>query len=331
MITNNVTVAMFSVLTFCFVSTALQAADSNALTDEPITPIPLKVELDQEKVTLGEGLFNDVRLTKNNKMSCASCHQLRNGGDDNLAIGVTPAGTSHIINTPTIFNARFNFRQNWDGSAASLEEQIEKLISNHLEADTTWEILLNKISSDIEITKLFDNIYIDGITKANYLDALTAFEKSLITPNARFDQYLRGNSDAITDEEKKGYALFKKYGCISCHQGINIGGNLFQRFGIFYNYLKKRGDITTADYGRQNITNRERDKHVFKVPTLRNIELTAPYFHDGKTESLGNAILIMGQTQLGVTISNKDITMIEKFLKTLTGEYKGILLGAEES
>ena len=131
--------------------------------------------------------------------------------------------------------------------------------------------------------------------------------------------------------KKEGYTLFKSYGCISCHQGINIGGNLFQKFGIFYNYLEKRGNITTVDYGRQNVTDRLRDKHVFKVPTLRNIELTAPYFHDGTILSLDSAILIMGKTQLGVTINNKDIIKIKMFLKTLTGEYKGVLLSAEPS
>lgn len=332
MITNNAHVAVFSLLAFCVWSTAVFAADKNgAHLDEPITPIPLTVELSQDKVSLGEKLFNDVRLTQNNTMACSSCHQLNNGGDDNLAIGITPQGDNHIINTPTVFNARFNFRQNWDGGTRNLEEQIEKLLRSHLEANIEWDELLEKIYIDTEYKKLFNAIYTDGITKENYLNALTEFEKSLVTPNSKFDQYLRGNNNAISDDEKEGYTLFKDYGCISCHQGVNVGGNLFQKFGIFYNYFDKRGNITTADYGRQNITGRYRDKHVFKVPTLRNIELTAPYFHDGKTLSLQSAILIMGKTQLGITINKKDVIKIEMFLKTLTGEYKGILLSAEKS
>lgn len=323
---------MFSLLTLCVCSTAIFADENNTVhLDEPITPIPLTVELDQDKVSLGEKLFNDVRLTQNNTMACSSCHQLDNGGDDNLPIGITAQGEDHTINTPTIFNARFNFRQNWDGSTVNLEEQIEKLMQNHLESDTNWGELLEKLYIDTEYKKLFNVIYTDGITRDNYLDALTEFEKSLVTPNSKFDQYLRGNKNAISDDEKEGYALFKNYGCISCHQGVNVGGNLFQKFGIFYNYFDKRGNITTADYGRQNITGRHRDKHVFKVPTLRNIELTAPYFHDGKTQSLESAILIMGKTQLGITINKRDVTKIEMFLKTLTGEYKGILLSEEKS
>jgi len=328
MITNNAYVAMFSILAFCVSSSALQAADHVTRSKEPILPIPLSTDLNQDKVSLGEKLFNDVRLTDNNSMACSSCHQLINGGDDNLAIGVTPDGKSHVINTPTVFNASYNFRQGWDGATANLKDQIKKLAPNHLAANADWETLLTKIDDDSEYRKLFNRIYLDGITKENYLDSLTEFEKSLVTPNARFDQYLRGDNDAISAEEKEGYTLFKDYGCVSCHQGINIGGNLYQKFGIFYNYFDKRGDITTADYGRLNITHRERDRYVFKVPTLRNIELTAPYFHDGKTASLKSAILIMGEMQLGVVISNKDALKIEMFLKTLTGEYKGTLLSA---
>lgn len=331
MISNNTHIATFSLLMLCLLSTAVLAEDEGSHNGEPILPIPLTVELSQDKVSLGEKLFNDVRLTKNNTMSCSSCHQLTNGGDDNLAIGITPDGNRHIINTPTVFNARFNFRQNWDGSAATLKDQIEKLIHSHLEANTSWETLLDKIKADSYYKKQFNDIYINGITKETYLDALTEFEESLITPNSRFDQYLRGNVQAITAEEKEGYALFKGYGCISCHQGVNVGGNLFQKMGIFYSYFDKRGNITTVDFGRQNTTDRQRDKYVFKVPSLRNIELTAPYFHDGKIESLEDAIFIMGKTQLGITIRKKDVAKIELFLKALTGEYKGIPLSEGNS
>lgn len=331
MISNNTHIVTFSLLMLCLLSTAVLAEDGGPNNGEPILPIPLTVELSQDKVSLGEKLFNDVRLTNNNTMSCASCHQLTNGGDDNRETSITPDGKRHIINTPTVFNARFNFRQNWDGSAATLEDQIEKLIHNHLEANTDWETMLNKIKADSYYGREFNDIYINGITKETYLDALTEFEKSLITPNSRFDQYLRGNGQAISNEEKEGYTLFKEYGCISCHQGVNVGGNLFQKMGIFYSYIDERGNITAVDYGRQNNSDRLRDKYVFKVPGLRNVELTAPYFHDGKVKSLEDAILIMGKTQLGISINKKDAAKIEMFLKSLTGEYKGIPLSEGNS
>jgi len=290
---------------------------------EPIQPIPVDTSLDPDKVALGSLLFNDTRLSNDNSLSCASCHKLESGGDDDLATGISLGGNSHVVNTPTVFNARYNFRQQWDGAAASLDDQVDHVLHNHMEADSNWNELLTKLNSDATLVNEFKHIYKDGINKTNYLDALTEFQKSLVTPNSRFDQYLLGNYEAITDDEKKGYLRFKELGCISCHQGINIGGNLFQKFGIFYDYLGERGDIINADYGRINVTNRETDMYVFKVPTLRNIEVTAPYLHDGKAETLEEVIAIMGKTQIGKNINEDDVALLEKFLKTLTGEYRG--------
>ena len=290
---------------------------------EPIQPVPVDSTLDPDKVALGSVLFNDPRLSKDNSLSCASCHKLESGGDDDLATGLALGGNAHVVNTPTVFNSRFNFRQLWDGGATSLEDQIDHVLHNHMEAGSNWNELLTKLNEDTALVSTFKQIYSDGITKANYLDALTEFEKSLITPNSRFDQYLLGNHEAITDEEKEGYSRFKEFGCISCHQGVNVGGNLFQKFGIFYNYLAERGDIINADYGRINVTNREVDMHVFKVPGLRNVEVTAPYLHDGNAKTLEEAVAIMGKTQLGKTINETDVNLLVKFLKTLTGEYNG--------
>lgn len=331
MISNNAMIAVFSILTLSMASCMVHAEEKQRLIDEPILPIPLQVKLDPDKVKLGERLFNDTRLNKNNTLSCATCHQLESGGDDNLVSSITSEAKTQTINTPTIFNSRYNFRQNWDGSAEDFADHIDKLITGKKEADTSWDLIIEKINADTDLSRSFTSLYISGITKENYLDALVEFERSLITPNSRFDQYLRGDDDAINGDEKKGYALFKDYGCISCHQGINVGGNLFQKFGIFYNYFDKRGDVTRVDNGRNNITGRDIDYHVFKVPSLRNIALTSPYFHDGKTPSLKSAILLMGKTQLGVSISGHDAHMIELFLNTLTGEYKGELLTDGES
>jgi cytochrome c peroxidase len=177
----------------------------------------------------------------------------------------------------------------------------------------------------------FSSVYSEGISRDTYVDALTEFGKSLVTPNARFDQYLRGDDDAITEKEKHGYQLFKDLGCISCHQGINIGGNLFQKLGIFYNYFASRGNIQHADYGRMNVTEKQSDMHVFKVPSLRNVEVTAPYLHDGTAETLEDVVVIMGRTQLGRNIRSTEVDLIVAFLKTLTGEYKNKLLGEKHS
>ena len=323
MITDLARFALLPVILYaCHGSVSAEELIVPAL-NEPIQPIPVDSSLDPGKTALGALLFNDTRLSRDNSLSCASCHKLESGGDDNLATGLSLTGSTHVVNTPTVFNTRFNFRQQWDGASASLEEQIDHVVHSHLEADSNWNELLAKLNNDNELIDEFKKSYADGITRENYLDALTEYTKSLVTPNARFDQYLLGKRDAITDEEKAGYQRFKELGCISCHQGINVGGNLFQKFGIFYDYFAERGNIINADYGRINITNREADMYVFKVPTLRNVEVTAPYLHDGNVETLEGAIAIMGRTQIGKAISEDDIRLLAKFLKTLTGEYQG--------
>jgi cytochrome c peroxidase len=155
------------------------------------------------------------------------------------------------------------------------------------------------------------------------LDALAIFQRSLITPNARFDRYLKGERDAITADEERGYQLFKAYGCIACHQGANVGGNLFQKFGIFQDLFAGQKTLTKADLGRFTITGVESDRHVFRVPSLRNVAVTAPYFHDGRTASLADAVKIMARNQLGRELDQRDADLIVKFLGTLTGEYRG--------
>ena len=289
---------------------------------EPIFPIPQKVEVDENKVKLGEILFFDSRLSKNNTLSCASCHQLDTGGDDNVAIGISISGGLHIINTPSIFNAVYNFRQNWNGSAKSLHEQIELLMISQHEFDNTWDTVVAKLASDTNLINKFTLNYADGITKNNIIDALVEFEKTLITPNSRFDRFLRNESNDLTKEELAGYKLFKELGCISCHQGINIGGNLYQKFGVFYNYLAEQGNKSKSNHGRMKITGRLIDDNVFKVPSLRNIAVTAPYFHDGSANTIVEAIDIMGRTQLGRDLDIDEIILIKAFLQTLTGEYK---------
>jgi cytochrome c peroxidase len=169
----------------------------------------------------------------------------------------------------------------------------------------------------------FERIYSDGLTQFNIKDAIIAYELSLTTPNARFDRFLRGDKKALTASEKEGYQLFKGYGCISCHQGMNVGGNLFQPFGIIGNYFTDRGKVTHADLGRFNVTQDEADRHVFRVPSLRNVALTPPYFHDGSAQTLEKAIAVMVKYQLGRPLEQEQIERIAQFLRTLTGEYRG--------
>ncbi|OCR02112.1 cytochrome B6 [Oscillatoriales cyanobacterium USR001] len=290
---------------------------------EPIQPIPLHIDLNLNKVALGEKLFNETKLSHNNNISCASCHNLKTGGTDNLVYSFSTSGTFTLVNTPTIFNVGFNFRQFWDGRSETLEEQIDGPLNSSHEMGSNWPEIISKLKQDPNYVSTFKQLYQDSITRENTKDALATFMRSLYTPNSRFDKYLRGDTNAITNEEKKGYSLFKNYGCISCHQGINVGGNMFQKFGILNDYFANRGNITKSDSGRANITQEPSDDRVFKVPSLRNVELTAPYFHDGSTKSLENAVTVMAKYQLGRTLSKEEIALIIKFLKTLTGEYQG--------
>ncbi len=293
---------------------------------EPIQPIPLYIELDEKKVELGKRLFHDPRLSGDNSISCVSCHNLAAGGVDRLPNSIGINGAVGSINSPTVFNSGFNFRQFWDGRAETLEDQIDGPIHSPTEMGSSWPEITLKLNESSEYVTTFEELYPDGITGDNIKDAIATFERSLYTPNSRFDQFLRGNSQAITDEEKEGYRLFKEYGCISCHQGVSVGGNLYQKFSIIGNYFTDRGNITEADLGRFNVTGEEQDRHVFKVPSLRNVALTPPYLHDGSVQTLQETISATGSYQLGRPLSPEETMLIEKFLHTLTGEYKGVSL-----
>ncbi len=289
---------------------------------EPIKPIPTELHLDQRKVELGERLFNDPRLARDGATACASCHDLNNGGGDSGMHANTASKMGGALNTPTVFNCGFNFRQFWDGRAATLEEQVDGPLLNPTEMASTWSETLAKLRADPAYVTEFRALFGGEIQPAQVRSAIAEFERSLITPNSRFDQYLRGKQDAITAEEKEGYRKFKAYGCASCHQGVNVGGNMFEQLGAVADYYSER-KATSADLGRFNVTHNEEDRHVFKVPGLRNVALTAPYFHDGSAETLEEAIEVMGQYQLGRKLSQEDIEEISSFLETLTGEYRG--------
>ncbi|MBI3418233.1 MAG: cytochrome-c peroxidase [Verrucomicrobia bacterium] len=293
---------------------------------EPIRPIPLTVKLDARKVALGNRLFHEPMLSKDNTVSCATCHELSKGGTDQRARSVGIKGAEGPINAPTVFNCALNFKQFWDGRAETLEEQVEGPTQAPAEMGATWEDMLAKLQRSSDYATAFKAIYLDGVQRKNVKDAIAEFERSLITPNARFDQYLRGDDKALTDDEKEGYRKFKGYGCISCHQGVNVGGNMFQPLGVMGDYFGDRGNVTKTDLGRFNVTGDEDDKYKFKVASLRNIALTGPYFHDGSAKTLEEAVTVMAKYQLGRALPPKDLEQVVMFLKSLTGEYNGKLL-----
>jgi cytochrome c peroxidase len=299
------------------------SAVTHAQSDEPIKPLPIDARLDAKKVALGEKLFNDKRLSRTNTVACVSCHNLSKGGVDGLATSVGIGGAKGPINAPTVFNASLNFRQFWDGRAASLEEQATGPVHNPLEMGSTWAEVVGKLTKDDALASQMKQSYPDGIQAKTIQDALAVYQRSLTTPNARFDKYLRGDKAALSADELKGYQLFKANGCVACHQGVNVGGNMFQTFGVMGDYFGKRGNVSAADLGRFNVTKSEGDKHVFKVPSLRNVALTAPYFHDGSARTLGDAVDVMFKFQLGRPASAQDKELIVKFLHTLTGEHNG--------
>jgi len=290
---------------------------------EPILPLPLTITLNEAKVLLGEKLFEDPQLSRTNLVSCSSCHSLSTGGTDRLVHSVGVANRVGSINAPTVFNSGLNSKQFWDGRAESLEAQIDGPTHEFNEMDSSWPEILNKLKLSPEYRAVFALTYPEGIRIDTIKDAIATFERSLSTPNSRFDRFLRGDASVLSQEERDGYRLFKDYGCSSCHQGANVGGNMFEKFGVMGDYFADRGKPTKADLGRFNVTGDEADRHVFKVPGLRNVTLTAPYFHDGSAVTLEDAVAIMAKYQLGRRLSSVELQKITSFLKTLSGEYKG--------
>ncbi|MEI7842318.1 MAG: cytochrome-c peroxidase [Gallionellaceae bacterium] len=300
------------------------AAINQVKLDYGITqPLPEQVELNAEKVALGERLFRDPRLSGNDTVSCASCHNLQLGGVDGLAHSVGINGGLSAVNAPTVFNSGFNFVQFWDGRAATLEEQIDGPVNNPKEMGSNWQQVIGKLNQDKTYLTQFRHLYSVGISPGNIKDAIATFERSLITPNSRFDQFLRGNKAALSEQAQNGFVLFQSYGCASCHQGINLGGNMFEKMGLLGDYFADRGNETEADIGRFQVTRNPEHMHEFKVPSLRNVARTAPYFHDGNAQTLQQAVATMARYQLGRNLTSDEIADICAFLESLTGEYQG--------
>ncbi len=232
------------------------------------------------------------------------------------------------MNAPTVFNAYYNFVQFWDGRAATLADQAAGPPVNPVEmACNSFDEICDKLKADETFNKAFTEVYADGINQANITNAIQEFEKTLLTPNSRFDKYLKGDKTAMNADEVAGYELFKKYNCATCHVGENMGGQSYELMGIKQDYFADRGtELTNEDNGRYKETKDERDRHRFKVPGLRNIALTAPYYHDATQATLEDAVVSMARYEVGEELSQQEVQEIVAFLKTLTGEYKGKLL-----
>jgi cytochrome c peroxidase len=275
---------------------------------EPITQILAVPAQDARRLALGERLFSDRRLSHDNTRSCSSCHDIRTNGASNNAHDLTPEGRPFPLNTPTIFNAALNFRLNWAGNFRSLESQAERALSNPGIMASSADEAIRKLRADPETVRQFRDAYGREPDVAALLDAIAIYERSLVTPGSRFDRWLAGDADVITPEELAGYQLFKSLGCISCHQGINVGGNLFQRHGIFH-------PVGSAE------------PELLRVPSLRNVATTPPYFHDGSAPTLSEAVKTMGNAQLDRVLTDQQIAAIVAFLNTLTGTYRGQAVG----
>ena len=282
-------------------------SDSIAL-EEPITPIPVPASLDPLKVKLGERLFRDPRLSRDNSRSCMSCHDLSSNGASRKSLDQTIDGSTISLNTPTVFNAVLSFRLGWEGRYRSLDAQTAALIEASHAMDNKLAEVVRRLNSDPDIRGQFVAAYGGLADAGNIVDAISTFEQTLLTPGSRFDRWLRGDAGALSPVELNGYRLFKSLGCVSCHQGVNVGGNLFQRHGIFHPLASPKPEI-------------------LRVPSLRNVATTAPYFHDGSAPTLDDAVRKMGRAQLNASLTDTQITEIVAYLETLTGTFRGKPVG----
>jgi len=287
----------------------LHVSDSSTTpAEEPITPIPEPPAADPLKVALGERLFTDPRLSRGNMRACSSCHDLETNGATKNAQDTAPDGSPLSLNTSTVFNSALSFRFGWEGEFRTLEAQAAASLQNPRIMDIQIEEVVGKLSHDQALVHQFEAAYGHGPDATNVLDAIATFERSLVTPGSQFDRWLTGDTTALSAQQLDGYQLFKSLGCVSCHQGVNIGGNLFQRHGIFHPLARA-------------------EPKILRVPSLRNIATTAPYFHDGSAVSLDEAVRKMASAQLNLTLTDQQVDEIVAFLRTLTGTYQSRLVG----
>ena len=276
-----------------------ESQDNLIADQEPIAPIPPPPPADPRKLALGERLFSDSRLSGDGKLSCSSCHDIRSNG-----ASPNKDSVSRPFDTLTVFNAALNFRLNWEGNYRTLAAHIESSLENPRNMHTSADEVVERLNADPEMVRQFRAAYGSAPNRDSFLDAMVTFEKSLVTPGARFDRWLAGDSSALSARERDGYRLFKWLGCSACHQGVNVGGNLFERQGVFHPLVKAGPEAV-------------------RVPSLRNVATTAPYFHDGSAATLQDAVRRMAAAQLDRTLTDEQIELLVGFLQTLTGNYRG--------
>lgn len=293
-----------------------------AADDEPIKPIKAAKPKNENKVELGKMLFFDPRLSKSGFISCNSCHNLSMGGSDNLPSSIGHKWHQGPINSPTVLNSSLSLAQFWDGRAKDLKDQAGGPIANPGEMAFSHELAVGVLQSIPQYRARFKQIYSsDKVDIGMATDAIAAFEETLVTPDSRFDKWLKGDKNAINKTELEGYKLFKDAGCTGCHNGPAVGGASFQKMGVLEPYKTQ-----SKAEGRFAVTGKEEDRLFFKVPTLRNVELTYPYFHDGAAATLEDAVNTMGRIQLGRNFTKDENAKIVAFLKTLTGKQPHLTL-----
>ena len=303
-----------------------------AYAQHALQPIPDSLSTDIRKVTLGRKMYNEARVSLDGTLSCATCHVIDQGGADSRGTRTSEGiyGQFGGINAPTVLNAAFNVEQFWNGRAHTLADQAAGPPVNPVEmGDQTWEQICERLKEDASLVAEFQSIYPEGITLATVTDAIAEYEKTLITPNDRLDQMLKGDENALTEEEKKGLAAFMDNSCAVCHVGKTLGGQSFETLGIYEDYYAAREqsnpDIVynDDDKGLAGFTGDTADLHRFKVPGLRNISKTSPYFHDGTQATIEDAVRAMFRFELGVKEApESDVASISAFLRTLDGEIK---------
>jgi cytochrome c peroxidase len=287
-----------------------EASDSELPADqEPITPIPPPPVGDPLKLALGERLFEDPRLSHDTRRACSFCHDTRTNGADANRRDKVADGSELLLNTITVFNAALSFRLNWEGNFRGLEAHAEALLESPAIMGSSVDEAVGRLRVDPSVAQQFRDAYGHDPDRSSLLDAIATYERSLLTPGSRFDRWLTGDAAALSAEERRGYRLFKSFGCISCHQGVNVGGNLYQRHGIFHPLASPQPEI-------------------LRVPSLRNVATTPPYFHDGSAPTLGDAVRKMGAAQLNRALSDEQVEAIVAFLQTLTGTYRGAPVSA---
>lgn len=299
---------------------ASQVENESFRNDEPLQPIPRPTGLNRQWVALGRELFHEPGLSKLGTVSCSTCHSIEEGGDDGLKVsrGVNEALGSR--NAPTVLNAALHFRQFWDGRAATLEEQVDGPIQHPNEMASDWSHVVTFLRSDPTYSSWFERVFPDGVTAKNVRMAIAEYERSLLTPDAPFDRWLKGDDGALTSAQLRGYELFKANKCVGCHEGAAVGGNLFQPLGVMATFFDTSHTDDTSHQGRFAITGDVRDRYVFKVPSLRNVARTAPYFHDGSAETLEDAVRAMFDYQLGMPVEDEAVADILAFLQSLSAE-----------